>query len=161
MWVYKNELFNVNFFFFLFRATSAAYGSSWARDRIRAPTPQPQQHPIRAASADYATAHGNAGSSTHWVRPGIEPTFSWTLVGFITHWATTGTPYDADFLLYQLALLPVLLNLSPLTGHSWLDVTMAWRCAPRGYSHGRRQGTLLIPGNQAIEGNRHCLNTVV
>ena len=29
------------------------------------PTPEPQQHWIRAASATYATAHGNAGSLTH------------------------------------------------------------------------------------------------
>ena len=32
----------------------------------------------------YTTAHSNAGSLTHWVRPGIEPTSSWVLVGFIT-----------------------------------------------------------------------------
>ena len=31
----------------------------------------------------YTTAHSNARSLTHWVRPGIEPTSSWTLVGFI------------------------------------------------------------------------------
>ena len=28
---------------------------------------------------------------THWLRPGIEATFSWVLVRFLTHWATTGT----------------------------------------------------------------------
>ena len=28
----------------------------------------------------------------HWVRPGIEPTFSWTLVWFLTSWAIPGTP---------------------------------------------------------------------
>ena len=32
----------------------------------------------------YTTAHGNAGSFTHWVTPGIESTFSWILVKFIT-----------------------------------------------------------------------------
>ena len=26
--------------------------------------------------------HSNTGSLTHWVRPGIKPTFSWILVGF-------------------------------------------------------------------------------
>ena len=46
--------------------------------------PQPQQHQIRAMSATYATAYSNAGSPTHWARPGIEPAFSWILVGFIT-----------------------------------------------------------------------------
>ena len=39
---------------------------------------------IRPASATYTTAHSNAGSLTHWVRPGIEPTSSWILVGFAT-----------------------------------------------------------------------------
>jgi len=28
----------------------------------------------------YTTAHGNAGSLTHWVRPGFEPESSWILV---------------------------------------------------------------------------------
>ena len=39
----------------------------------------------------YTTAPGNAGSSTHQVRPGIELTTSWFLVGFVSHCATTGT----------------------------------------------------------------------
>ena len=29
--------------------------------------------------------HGNAGSLTHWARPGIEPTSSWILVRFVNH----------------------------------------------------------------------------
>jgi len=29
---------------------------------------------------------------THGARPGIEPASSWILVGFINHWAITGTP---------------------------------------------------------------------
>ena len=33
-------------------------------------------------------AHSNAGSLTHWARPGIEPTTTWFLVRFINHWAT-------------------------------------------------------------------------
>ena len=32
----------------------------------------------------HTTTHGNAGSPTHWVRPGIKPTSSWILVGLIT-----------------------------------------------------------------------------
>ena len=36
-------------------------------------------------------AQGTAGSLTHWARPGIEPATSWLLVGFVNHWATTGT----------------------------------------------------------------------
>ena len=46
--------------------------------------PQPQQLGTWAMSATYATAHSNTGSLTHWVRPGIEPTSSWILAGFIT-----------------------------------------------------------------------------
>ena len=65
-------------------------GSNWSCSCW--PVPQPQQHQIRAASAAYATAHGNARSLTHWARPGIVPASSWMLVGFVNHWATTGTP---------------------------------------------------------------------
>ena len=32
----------------------------------------------------YTTAPGNAGSLTHRVKPGMEPAFSWILVGFVT-----------------------------------------------------------------------------
>ena len=45
---------------------------------------QPQQLGIRAVSVSYTTAHGNAGSLTHGVRPEIEPTSSWIPVGFVT-----------------------------------------------------------------------------
>ena len=46
--------------------------------------PQPQQRRIRAMSATYTTAHGNAGSLTPWARPGIEPASSWILVRFVS-----------------------------------------------------------------------------
>ena len=55
--------------------------------------PETQQCRIRMASATYTTAHGNAGSLTHWATPGIEPETSWSLVGFVNHWATRGTPH--------------------------------------------------------------------
>ena len=42
---------------------------------------------IRATSVTYTTAHGNAGSLTHWTRPGIKLTSSWILVGFLSHCA--------------------------------------------------------------------------
>ena len=35
-------------------------------------------------SVTYTTAHGNTGSLTHRVRPGIEPATPWFLVGFIS-----------------------------------------------------------------------------
>ena len=59
-------------FCFLFKATPAAYGSFWVR------------HQIWGVSATYTTAHGKTGSLTHWARPGIKPTSSWILVGFIS-----------------------------------------------------------------------------
>ena len=69
-----------------FRAAWAACGSSQARGQIRAAAAglQPQQHQIQVASSIYTTPHGNAGSLTHWVGPGIGPTSSWILVGFVT-----------------------------------------------------------------------------
>ena len=41
----------------------------------------------------YATACGNTQPLTHWASPGTKPTSSWLLVGFLTHWATLGTPW--------------------------------------------------------------------
>ena len=37
------------------------------------------QNPSRALSETYTTVHSNAGSLTHWGRPGIEPESSWML----------------------------------------------------------------------------------
>ena len=73
------ELLIIPFLKNLFRAAPMAYGVSQARGRIRA-TAQPQPY------------HSNAGSLTHWARPGMEPASSWILVGFINHCATAGTP---------------------------------------------------------------------
>ena len=47
------------------------------------PTPQPQQCMIQTEFKTHTTAHSNARSLTHWVRPGIEPSTSWFLVGFV------------------------------------------------------------------------------
>ena len=49
------------FFFFLFRATPAAYGNSQARGQIG------------AAAAGLHHSHGNMGSLTHWAWLGTEP----------------------------------------------------------------------------------------
>ena len=46
--------------------------------------PEPRQLRIWAASASYTTAHGNAGSLTHWIRTGIKPASSWILVRFVS-----------------------------------------------------------------------------
>jgi len=64
--------------------------------------------PIRAVAASLHHSHGNARSPSHvcdlhhsswqrwilnhWASPGIEPTTSWFLVGFVNHWAMLGTP---------------------------------------------------------------------
>ena len=41
------------------------------------------------------TACGNSGSLTHWLRPGIESSFSRIQVRFLACWATTGAPPNA------------------------------------------------------------------
>uniref|UniRef100_A0A8W4FL86 Uncharacterized protein n=1 Tax=Sus scrofa TaxID=9823 RepID=A0A8W4FL86_PIG len=76
------------------RPTHCSYGGSQARGRIGvvAAGLHHSHSRLRAASATYTTAYGNAGSLTHGARPGIEPASSWFLVGFVNHWATTGTP---------------------------------------------------------------------
>ena len=65
-------------------------GSNWSCKCQ--PTPQSQQCWMRAASATYITAHGNANnrSLTHWARPGINPASSWMQVRFLNHRATSG-----------------------------------------------------------------------
>ena len=69
------------------------------------PQPQPQQCKIQAESSTYTTGHGNAGSLTHWARPGIEPASSWILVKIRFCCAMTGTPklfsfFDLDLIFY-------------------------------------------------------------
>ena len=54
--------------------------------------PEPQQCGIWASSVTYTTAHGKAGSLTHWAGAGIEPETSWFLVGFLNHCAMRGAP---------------------------------------------------------------------
>ena len=62
---------------------------------------------------DLDTACSNTRSLTHWERAGIEPTSSWTLVGFLTHWATT------ELLMFCIRLSVCLwknINSNPLPG---------------------------------------------
>ena len=84
--------------FFFCRATPVAYGSSQARCQFRAASAG--LHHSRSSvglSRVCDLHHSNTRSLTHWVRPGIEPTSSWILVGFSTCWATTGTPQMWNF----------------------------------------------------------------
>jgi len=70
----------------------------------------PQQRWIWATSANYTTSHSNAGSLTHWVRPGIEPATSWFLVRFVSaepQWEllfTSPLTFIISFLLLALGL---------------------------------------------------------
>ena len=70
------------FLSFFFRAAPTAYGSSQARDSDWSCSCQQRQ--IRGMSATYTTAHSNATSLTHWMRPGVESASSWMLVRFVS-----------------------------------------------------------------------------
>ena len=72
------------FFLGLHLEQMEAPGLGWNQSCSCQPTLQPQQRRIQAASATYATAYGNAGSLTHWVRPGIEAASSQTLCQTLT-----------------------------------------------------------------------------
>ena len=76
----------ISFLFLLFMATPMAHGSSRARGQIRAaPAGLHHSHSnVRFMSAACTTVHGNTGSLTHRVRPGIKPASSWILVRFLT-----------------------------------------------------------------------------
>ena len=66
----------------VFWTAPAAYGSSQAKSQIGAvATAMPDLSHICDL---YATAHGDTRSLNHRVRPGIESTSSWILVGFVT-----------------------------------------------------------------------------
>ena len=95
----QNFFAKVKFFFFLSLFFLEPHPQHMEVPRLgvywscsRQPAPEPQQCRIWATSATYTTAHGNTRSITHWARPGMEPVSSWILVGFVNHWATTGTP---------------------------------------------------------------------
>ena len=51
----------------------------------------------------YTTAHGHAGSLTHWTRPGIGPTSSWIPAGFLT-----AEPQGNSSFLFKIESPPVL-----------------------------------------------------
>ena len=66
------------------------YGSSWTMGQIKAYT-------IAVAVLNLSHVcdlqHSSQGRSlTHWVRPRIEHTSSWIIIGFVNYWATMGNP---------------------------------------------------------------------
>ena len=77
------------YLFCLFRAAPTAHGGSQARGLIRAVAAglHHSHHNVRSEPClrpTYITAHSNAGSLTHWARPGIRPATSWFLIGFVS-----------------------------------------------------------------------------
>ena len=96
-WDEEKESFSLSLFFFfsfLFRVSPAAYGNSQARDWIRAAATGLHYSHSNATSEPnlWPTPQLVARSLTQRVRPGIQPTSSWILVGSLTRWATMGTP---------------------------------------------------------------------
>ena len=88
----------------LFGAAPMGYGSFQARGLIRT-TPQLRQHQIWYTSATYIIACSNAGSLTHWVRPGIKSASSCVLIRYLASWATTGTPIIPFWCIYSICVL--------------------------------------------------------
>ena len=88
--LYLKDLKIIIYFFFFFglsTVTPRAYGHSQARGQIWAVASgllYSHWNEGSELSLTYTTVQGNAGSLTHWVRPGIEPESSWVLVGFFT-----------------------------------------------------------------------------
>ena len=81
------------------RAAPVAYGSSQARGLIGAVATGLYQSQSNSGSKPHLrpTPDGNTRSLTHWVRPEIKPATSWFLIGFVNHWAMTGTPQPCSF----------------------------------------------------------------
>ena len=104
---YRDFNFFLNFLiFFLFRATSDAYGGSQARGQIW----------DRATGRHHS--HSNTKSLTHWERPGIKPVSSRMLVRFISSkpWQEL---WDFNF------QLPKLWKLSPREFEQFSKVTVS------------------------------------
>ena len=118
-------------FIYFFRAATAAHGSSQARD------------PMQAIAAALHHSHSNVGSKphlwptlqlwqlgslTHWARPGIEPTTSWTLVMFIAAKTRQELHNDYFFLIFGPLMLPGLLYITFLE-LNWVegkDYSQTW-----------------------------------
>ena len=85
---FSKRTISFSFFLFFFRAIPMACGGSQTKGQIRAAAADLHHSHSNTRpelySETYTTAHGNAGSLTHWVRPGIKLMSSWILVRFLT-----------------------------------------------------------------------------
>ena len=108
-----------------FRATPAAYGSSQPRSWIRAAAATPQTAMWDPSLAfDLHHSHNNTGSLIQWVRPVIKPASSWIVVGFVSCWATSGTPY---VLVFNARCSFILRKISDLYTHTYTHTrTITW-----------------------------------
>ena len=81
----KQSRFRLQSHFYFFSSLLFCFlGPHMRHKEVPRPMPQPQPHQSQAMSATYTTAHSNAGSFTHWVRPGIEPASPWILVRYVS-----------------------------------------------------------------------------
>ena len=77
-------------------------------------------------SVTYITAHGSAGSLTHWTRPGIEPVSSRILVGFVTtepQWELHTPSFlwvEAVTLFRELFILGIFYDLKSFNVRRWI-----------------------------------------
>ena len=149
----KQEFIGGIFFSFLFRVTPVAYGSSQARGWIRAvaaqPTPQPQQCPIRLPAGTYSIAHSNAGSLTHWGRPGSEPASSWILVeshNGKSHWSISKEDCISQFKGIILAIV-------------WLQTRKKWKNnnAALASTHGTYGDSLILKDTGKVKPHCHAV----
>ena len=102
--LFRNLVICCLFVCFLFKTRPVAYGSSQARYGIGAAAAglchshrNMGSKPYLWPMAPCGTTCGNARSLTHWVKSGIKPASSWTLVRFLTHWITRETPITRLF----------------------------------------------------------------
>ena len=80
------------FFFWLFRATSMAYGGSQARGQIGSCSHQPQPCQIWALSATYTTAHDSAGYFNPLIKARDQTCILTDASQICFHWATWVLP---------------------------------------------------------------------
>ena len=89
------SLISLFFFFLSFKAAPVGHGSSQARGWIGATASGPHHSHSRSIGTESATHTTAHGTLIHWARPGIEPTSSWILVGFVSLWATKRMLYKS------------------------------------------------------------------